>query len=106
MAKVLSFAECDTRQCVHVTIVDDVIVEQNEDFSVVLETTPDMYSRITLNPASGHVHIISEDGQFGEGIASFLLFIVVLPVQLLWLVWRKLSTMLLKTYVQLKCVLG
>ena len=42
----------------NVATVDDRIVELNEMFVIILERTPDMESRIMLNPVAGHVEII------------------------------------------------
>ena len=42
-------------------IVDDTILENDESFDVTLERTPDLNSRITLDPVNGVVEIADND---------------------------------------------
>ena len=58
-----TFAACETRQCDNISIVDDVTLEMTESFSVTLERTPDLNSRITLNPVDGDINILDNDGR-------------------------------------------
>ena len=55
------FAACETRHCVNVAIVEDILVESIETFGVTLERTPDLDSRITLNPVTEEIEIIDND---------------------------------------------
>ena len=59
---VLMFAACETRSCVNVTIVDDLVDELEEILNVTLERTPGLDSRITLYPVDGQIVIIDNDG--------------------------------------------
>ena len=59
MDTILMFAACEMRSCVNVSIVDDMILENTESFDVILERTPDLDSRITLDPGNGIVEITS-----------------------------------------------
>ena len=42
--------------------MDDMIVEQDETFTVTLQRTPDLDSRITFNRADGAIEITNNDG--------------------------------------------
>ena len=57
-----AFDMCETRRCTEIPIVNDMIVELTESFLVILERTPGLDSRITLNPINGAVEIIDDDG--------------------------------------------
>ena len=59
---VLSFAACETRRCVNVTIVDDLVDEPLESFDYTLERTPGLDMRIRLDPVAGVVQINDNDG--------------------------------------------
>ena len=63
LSRILSFPACDTRQCVNITIVDDLVDEPDEIFDVTLERTPGLDSRITLNPVDARVLIRDNDGK-------------------------------------------
>ena len=64
LSTVLSFAACDERSCVNVTIVDDLVDEQIiETFTVTLGRTTDLDGRIMLNPVNGLVEIECNDGK-------------------------------------------
>ena len=58
---ILTFAACETRSCVSVFIMDDILLEDDESFNVNLERTLGLNSRITLNPVNGTVEIIDDD---------------------------------------------
>ena len=58
----LMFDACQTKRCLEIAIMDDVIPENRESFSVTLERTPTLDSRITLHPASGEIQISENDG--------------------------------------------
>ena len=57
----LSFAACETRQCVNITIVDDFVDEPVEEFDVTLERTIGLDSRISLRPVDARVVIHDDD---------------------------------------------
>ena len=59
----LSFAACETRQCVNIIIVDDSVEEQVEEFDVTLEKTIGLNSRISLGPVDARVLIHDDDGK-------------------------------------------
>ena len=58
----LTFGSCDERQCIDVTIENDNNIGSNEFFSVSLQRTTNLDSRIALNPNSlrilvcGYIH--------------------------------------------------
>ena len=68
ISTILAFGECKNRTCTEILIVNDMIVEMTESFLVILERTPGLDSRITLNPINGAVEII-DDGMY---IISFV----------------------------------
>ena len=57
LSTTLLFPACETQQCVNVGIVDDLSDEPEEGFGVTLERTPELNSRIILNPANGEIRI-------------------------------------------------
>ena len=59
----LSFAACETRQCVNITIVDDFVDEPDEEFDVTLERTIGLDPRISLRPVNAMVLIEDNDGK-------------------------------------------
>ena len=73
VSEILAFGSCDTRQCTEISIVDDMIVELTESFFVTLERTPDLDSRITLDPVDGE--ITDNDGKYIHCI-SYLIFVI------------------------------
>ena len=60
---ILSFAACETRRCVTVIIVDDLVDEPLEFFHYTLERTPNLDPRISLTPVDEVVEIIDNDGK-------------------------------------------
>ena len=46
----------------NVSIENDIVLENVESFDVTLERTPDMNSRITLNPVDGVIEITDNSG--------------------------------------------
>ena len=62
VSTIVEFDECDILQCTEIPIVDDMIVELTESFSVTLERTPGLDSRITLKPVDGEIKIYDDDG--------------------------------------------
>ena len=63
LSTTLMFAACETRRCVNVTIVDDIIVEPCEMFDVTLERIASVYSRISLSSMTTMIEIINDDGK-------------------------------------------
>ena len=59
----VEFEQCETQHCVNITIIDDLINEPEESFSYTLERTPQLGPAIHLNPVSGEVLIIDDDGK-------------------------------------------
>ena len=60
----LTFAPCQMRSCVNVSIVDDDVLELTESFSITLERTLGLDDRIDLDPFDGEVEITDNDGMF------------------------------------------
>ena len=63
---ILRFAACEMRSCVYAFIMDDIILENGESFILTLERTPDLDSRITLDPVNGVVEITENDGRYSD----------------------------------------
>ena len=63
LSETLMFDACQTRSCVNVTIVDDLVDELEEFFRVSLTRTTGLDSRITLNPVDGRTVITDNDGK-------------------------------------------
>ena len=61
---ILSFDACDRRECVNVTIVDDVQLERIEQLTYHLAETVNLDRRITLNPVDGMIEIIDNDSKY------------------------------------------
>ena len=61
LSTTLMFAACETRRCVSVAIVEDILVESIETFGVTLERTPDLDRNITLSPVTEVIEIIDND---------------------------------------------
>ena len=62
LSEILTFGVCEMRQCVNVSIVDDMIHEPEERFSYTLERTIDLDPLIAINPSAGEVVIVDDDG--------------------------------------------
>ena len=60
---ILEFNACETRKCVNVSIVNDLVDEEDEIFTYHLRTTPNLDPRINLEPIDGTVEIIDDDGE-------------------------------------------
>ena len=63
LSRILSFAACETRQCVNVTIVDDLVDEPVEEFYFSLERTMSLDSRISLRPVDTRVIMHDNEGK-------------------------------------------
>ena len=64
MSTILTFAACDTRHCVDVPIMNDADDEPDEIFGIILDRTPGLNDRITLDPVDGGVIINGDVGRF------------------------------------------
>ena len=58
----LNFNACKERACAYISIMDDDIVEKSESFTISLERTTDLDSRISLSSERGEVTILDDDG--------------------------------------------
>ena len=63
VSSTLMFAACESRQCENLTIIDDATLELTESFTVTLERTLNLNSRITLNPVDRDIEILDNDGR-------------------------------------------
>ena len=70
----LSFEECEERQCVGISVVDDLINEPVETLSLSLTANPELH--LTLHPQTIEVAILDNDGKksFYECIFQALSF--------------------------------
>ena len=68
------FYPCDVRKCINVTINNDYITEKTEAFSVSLQRTATLDSRIALNPKSATVHIAGDGMHFTSVPLSLFLY--------------------------------
>ena len=59
----LTFQPGEIELCIQITIIDDVILEDNETFSVGLSTTD---QAVLLNPSSATVTILNSDSESGS----------------------------------------
>ena len=64
LSSILMFGACESRDCVSVTIVDDLVDELEEFFRATLERTNGLDNRITLNPVDGQIEITDNDGKY------------------------------------------
>ena len=60
---ILEFDVCETRKCVNVSIVNDLVDEEDEIFTYHLRKTTNLHPRIDLEPIDGTVEIIDDDGE-------------------------------------------
>ena len=61
-SRTFRFHACQDTACVSIPIVDDDIAENDESFTVSLERTSDLDSRISLSPDTALVTILDDDG--------------------------------------------
>ena len=62
MSTTLVLAACETVFCQSITIINDLEVENTKSFRVTLGRTPDLDSRISINPTRAEVIINDDDG--------------------------------------------
>ena len=65
LSRTLNFAACNTRQCVNVSIVNNLVDEAVEEFDISLVETSGLDSRITLQPVDARVVIHDDEGISG-----------------------------------------
>ena len=71
LSSILRFDSCETRDCVNVDIVNDLVDEPEEYFRVTLTRTNGLESRISLNPVDGQIVIIDNIGKYTALINYF-----------------------------------
>ena len=59
----LTFPACESRQCVNVSIIDDMLQEANESFSLSLEVFPGFFGRISSLRNESTVIILNDDSK-------------------------------------------
>lgn len=59
----LMFDACETRSCVNISIVDDLVLENVESLFVDLERAPGLDVRITLGPIRAEIVILDNDSE-------------------------------------------
>lgn len=64
LSTILMFDECDTRHCVNISIVDDLVLETTETVYVTLNRTADLDVRIQLEPVDAEIQIVDDDGTY------------------------------------------
>ena len=62
MSSTLVLAACETVLCQDITIINDLEVENMKSFRVTLGRTPDLDSRISINPTRADVIVNDDDG--------------------------------------------
>ena len=67
LSRILNFAACNTRQCVNVSIVNNLVNEAVEEFDITLRETAGLDSRISLQPVDARVVIHDDEGMSGSG---------------------------------------
>ena len=63
LSTTLMFAACETQACVDVKIVDDMVVELEQIFSVALQWISNIDRKITIYPAVGRIMIANNDSK-------------------------------------------
>ena len=63
LSTILTFEECDMSQCIQIVLIDDMMVEQPEDFYVNLQRTPDLNEHIHLDIQQKRVTILDRDSE-------------------------------------------
>ena len=62
LSMVLSFPSCETKQCLNITIVSNLVDEPVEEFDITLERTTGLDTRISLQPVDARI-IIDNDSK-------------------------------------------
>ena len=79
-SSILSFAECQVRECILVPINDDQILELQEFFRAVLDRTDGLSDRITLNPVNAVVNILDDDGELQTILHTPQIYYISVPL--------------------------
>ena len=77
---ILMFSSCQTRACTNLTIVDDIVAELTERFSVKLNRTDGLDQRITLDPVVAEVEIMDKDGELMNNVINRDSFLFVFQI--------------------------
>ena len=65
LSEILTINKCSNRECVDITIQDDLVWEQRESFHVMLEKPPGFdEERIKLGIVKKEVTILDDDGEW------------------------------------------
>ena len=65
LSTILTINKCSNRECVDITIQDDLVLEQRESFRVMLEKPPGFdEERIKLGIVEKEVTIVEDDGEW------------------------------------------
>ena len=60
----LTFSACDLKQCMNISIIDDMLQEQNEAFSLSLMGSNGLDPVIILDPSNSTIVILNSDSKF------------------------------------------
>ena len=63
VSQLVEFDTCEKRGCVNITILEDLVLEVNETFTVTLDSPAGLDPRISLDPTRGEILIIDNDGK-------------------------------------------
>ena len=77
---ILMFSSCETRACTSLTILDDIVAELTERFSVKLNRTDGLDQRITLDPVMAEVEIMDKDGELMNNVINRDSFLFVFQI--------------------------
>ena len=66
LSTVLMFSACERRQCLNVTITEDLVLEETEYFNATLTRTGSLDTRITLDPVNAVINIIDNDSKISS----------------------------------------
>ena len=89
-------ASTGSTQCTSVSLVDDDIVEDTEQFSVEVSSTSDI---VLIASPSSAVYSIA-DNVDSKSLSSLLLYLSCLVVQLLWCPWHGQVTQVMKRWME------
>ena len=89
-------ASTGSTQCTSVSLVDDDIVEDTEEFSVEVSSTSDI---VLIASPSSAIYSIA-DNVDSKSLSSLLLYLSCLVVQLLWCPWYGQVTQVMKSWME------
>ena len=67
--EIIMFDECQRRRCVNIAIIQDLVEEVDESFTIHLRRTVGHSTRILLDPEDGVIELVDDDGE--ECMLSF-----------------------------------